>query len=136
MLRKERAGDTAGHTTRSISRSNHNNNIRPKLRGDNQCQCGGCGELFASVGTFDRHRIGEGMHRRCLSVAEMLAKGWIRNGRCFWIRGHRSGFVSTLPQPAQERRSGETLAGERTRNSVDVLSKRRRVLSRFVKEEA
>jgi hypothetical protein len=61
--------------------------------------CRGCGEDFASVDLFDRHRVGvhaytfsEGLRveppredgRRCLAVAEMLERGWERNGRGGW----------------------------------------------------
>jgi len=62
----------------------------PKLTGC-RCQCCACGEYFGSVDVFDRHRVGEyGVNRRCLSVDEMSAMGWERNGRGFWLR-HRLG---------------------------------------------
>lgn len=56
----------------------------------NRCQCPACGEPFSSVREFDRHRIGafatlgEWMHkRRCLTPAELDARGWRCNGRGF-----------------------------------------------------
>jgi hypothetical protein len=57
------------------------------------CQCTGCGELFNSVGTFDRHRVGEwkdrGAWRRCLTPEEMRRQGWTLNSGGFWIRSQR-----------------------------------------------
>lgn len=64
----------------------------PKLTGC-RCQCDGCGDYFGSVVVFDRHRVGSygkpgGLkyNRRCLTPSEMEARGWVRNGRGFWIR--------------------------------------------------
>jgi hypothetical protein len=63
----------------------------PKLTGS-RVQCPACGELFASVAVFDRHRVGEfagvgGVNtRRCLSVAEMMAQEWPKTERGFWLR--------------------------------------------------
>jgi hypothetical protein len=55
------------------------------LTGD-RTQCGECGELFASVYLFDRHRIGEfgTASRRCMSVDEMKVAGMTLNSRGFW----------------------------------------------------
>lgn len=56
----------------------------PKLTG-RRCQCCGCGEDFNGERGFDRHRVGvHGVNRRCLSVAEMIARGWYRNAGGFW----------------------------------------------------
>lgn len=45
-----------------------------------QCKCTHCGEQFTTLRGFDRHRKGSfrdrGIHRHCLTVAEMLARGW------------------------------------------------------------
>ena len=64
----------------------------PKLTGC-RCQCDGCGDYFGSVVVFDRHRVGSygnpgepKYNRRCLTPSEMEARGWVRNGRGFWIR--------------------------------------------------
>jgi len=56
-----------------------------KLSGDrNQCQ--GCKEYFNSTFAFDKHRTGEhGKDRRCLTTAEMTAKGMDKNAAGFWI---------------------------------------------------
>ena len=59
-----------------------------RLRGD-RCQCsrgtGGCGEYFNSTYAFDQHRTGRpGIDRRCLTVAEMEARGFVKNAAAFW----------------------------------------------------
>ncbi|MGQ0834974.1 MAG: FDXHR family putative zinc-binding protein [Gammaproteobacteria bacterium] len=53
----------------------------------NRCRCSACGQHFNSVTVFDRHRTGSWPDRRCLSPAEMSAKGWLRNDASFWITG-------------------------------------------------
>jgi hypothetical protein len=110
MSRRKGARRQADPNTRQTSRTNDNSTARPRLRGDNQCKCSACGELFATVSTFDRHRTGNyDDGRRCLSLGEMLAKGWIQNGAGFWIRGHRPNIALGLSQSAQNRRSREHL---------------------------
>lgn len=74
--------------------------------------CRGCGEDFASLTTFDRHRVGvhtysytEGLRmeplredgRRCLDMDEMRARGWTLDGRSRWRD-------SSTPHPFAERR--------------------------------
>jgi hypothetical protein len=70
----------------------------PRLTGG-RCQCPTCSEHFTSDRTFDRHRIGQFAKpgerrgtRRCLTVAEMVADGWVKNARGFW--------TNVAPQPA------------------------------------
>jgi hypothetical protein len=64
--------------------------------------CTSCGEDFGSVSAFDAHRIGNYPQRgpseytgtladwvprkgrRCLTVEELLARGWLRDGRGRW----------------------------------------------------
>jgi hypothetical protein len=68
--------------------------------------CRGCGLAFSSLEIFDRHRIGrhaysyaDGLNldpaledgRRCLDENEMLARGWVRDGRGRWTDPARSG---------------------------------------------
>lgn len=71
------------------------------LRGD-RCRCAKCGEFYNSTRAFDKHRVGaypDG--RRCLTVAEMAARGMALNAAGFWV---------TKTQPAdisRERRSGD-----------------------------
>lgn len=66
-----------------------------------RCQCTACGEFFNSETVFDRHRIGrfekDGIpnSRRCLSVPEMLAKGWSLNRAGFWIMKQRQEAVTS-----------------------------------------
>ena len=60
-----------------------------KLTGD-RCRCAGppyngCGEYFNSTYSFDLHRTGDPDSRRCLTVAEMEARGMSRNAAGFWI---------------------------------------------------
>jgi hypothetical protein len=62
----------------------------PRLTG-NRCQCPTCGGYFNGVQPFDKHRIGRYAkpgewhgNRRCLAVAEMEARGFIRNAAGFW----------------------------------------------------
>lgn len=54
------------------------------LRGDrNQCQ--GCKRYFNSTHAFDKHRTGDhGKDRRCMTEAEMLAKGMVLGDDGFW----------------------------------------------------
>ncbi len=81
-------------------------------------QCGACGEDFGSVNLFDRHRVGkhaylysEGLKmdppledgRRCLSVKEMLQRGWSVGKRGRWedpVESSRAAhaFAPTVPQ--------------------------------------
>lgn len=58
----------------------------PKLSG-NRCQCTGCNEYFNSDFAFERHRVGshKGNRRRCLSLTEMVVKGFSRNAKGFLI---------------------------------------------------
>lgn len=78
----------------------------PALNGC-RCQCAACGQYFGSERAFDRHRVGDYAApgrwqgtRRCLSVFDMLADGWVRSGR---------GFLLT-PDP---RRAGAGMQGPR-----------------------
>ena len=68
----------------------------PEMSRGNQCECTGCGEFFNSVYGFDKHRVfmdkdARGRYiedwdrRRCLTVAEMKAKGWSLNDYGFWV---------------------------------------------------
>jgi hypothetical protein len=55
-----------------------------KLTGErNQCQ--GCKQYFTRTSVFDKHRIGEhGKNRRCLTPAEMIAKGMFVGADGVW----------------------------------------------------
>lgn len=52
--------------------------------GSRVCQCGGCGCYFSTPRVFDRHRVGDGEHRHCLTVAEMLAAGLVLGDEGLW----------------------------------------------------
>lgn len=65
---------------------------RNGMRGDRN-QCPTCGEFFASTSAFDKHRTGpwgkaDGTpsKRRCLTVQEMVDKGFLKNATDYWIR--------------------------------------------------
>jgi hypothetical protein len=89
------------------------------LRG-NRCRCSGCGECFNSAKTFDGHRVGPFAPinrpdtRRCLTVTEMTAKGWLRNDLGFWISGKR-------PILARTARAGAAIALTGYWIAADVL---------------
>jgi hypothetical protein len=72
--------------------------IAARLAGS-RCRCTACGELFNSVSVFDRHRVGNwenrGANRRCLTIPQMLAKGWRLNVRGFWIERSRLDVART-----------------------------------------
>lgn len=74
---------------------------QPKLTG-RRCQCCGCGEYFNGERGFDRHRVGvHGVNRRCLSNAEMTARGWYLNAAGFWAitRLDSAGRARIRPAP-------------------------------------
>jgi len=57
-----------------------------KMLTNDRNQCQGCKTYFNSTYAFDKHRRGEhGHNRRCLTEAEMLAKGMSVNKDGFWI---------------------------------------------------
>lgn len=43
--------------------------------------CGACGLDFGSVDSFDKHRVGRHtpLERRCLTIAELEAGGFVQN---------------------------------------------------------
>jgi len=50
----------------------------PLKPGTNYCQCPSCKELFLSPRGFDRHRVGAGRDRACLSPPDMSEGGFQR----------------------------------------------------------
>lgn len=48
--------------------------------------CPACGLRFTATSTFDKHRVGpfKPLMRRCLSEAELTAKGWAPDARGLW----------------------------------------------------
>jgi hypothetical protein len=59
---------------------------RPPLTvGSGTCECGGCGVRFRSVTAFDKHRVGPGDARRCLTETEMREAGMFPNEWGQWV---------------------------------------------------
>lgn len=62
----------------------------------NRCQCPSCGDYFNGLSAFDYHRVGsyakpgQPNTRRCLTMAEMEAAGFIRNAAGFWMTDSRA----------------------------------------------
>ncbi len=88
--------------------------IAQRLTGS-RCRCSACGEYFNSVSTFDRHRHGgwqgRGADRRCLTPAELRARGWTLNAHGFWIeRKNPRGRIDQL-RPRREPERAATPAG-------------------------
>lgn len=82
----------------------------PRRLTESRCKCSACGEHFNSVSVFDAHRVGSyDIGRRCLTVSEMLCRGWIQNAVGFFIRGHRSNFAPCATRGTQKARSAHTL---------------------------
>jgi hypothetical protein len=62
------------------------------LRGD-RCRCSSCGLFFNSTAAFTKHRSGKYPNgRRCLSEAELTAKGYAINAAGFWTTGAMPAF--------------------------------------------
>jgi hypothetical protein len=54
--------------------------------GTGYAQCAGCGAYFGSVTSFNRYRVGDWDHRRCLTPAELAGLGLTRDERGIWRR--------------------------------------------------
>lgn len=52
--------------------------------GSTWCECVACGEGFAGLRLFERHRVGSPGEHRCLAADEMTACGWHRDPRGLW----------------------------------------------------
>lgn len=77
----------------------------PTLTGG-RCECRACNLFFGSEDLFNRHRTGSYAqpgelkgNRRCLTPAEMEARGWFRSARGFWIRKPREAGPLGLQAP-------------------------------------
>jgi len=83
-----------------------------KLTG-NRCQCPACRDFFNSTSTFDRHRTGHYANensRRCLTAAELTARGWSRNALGFWIeRAMHREAATTRTEPLRAPAPATTL---------------------------
>ena len=49
-----------------------------------RCGCGGCKQVFASLGAFDFHRAGPYSARHCMTTGELRAKGFRQDARGWW----------------------------------------------------
>jgi hypothetical protein len=95
--------------------------------------CSTCGEDFGSVSAFAAHRVGQFLQtarseytgaveawtpecgRRCLAIAEMLERGWMRDGRGRWRQPSQGApWASSQDQAIAQRRS-QALAERRGR---------------------
>jgi hypothetical protein len=92
-----------------------------------RCRCPACSDLFNSVSVFDRHRVGpwtdRGIHRRCLTRAEMTERGWSVSPAGFWIERRRLDQppIGSDQQPPAPPARGRTSRG--SRRAVEVGSK-------------
>ncbi len=64
-----------------------------KLTGQ-RCQCSACGGYFRAVSTFDKHRVGPYLDRKCLTSDEMKSRGWELDESGFWITGRNPRIYS------------------------------------------
>jgi hypothetical protein len=76
-------------TASPAKRASHPSDATPRLTGS---RCDACGLRFLSVKGFDRHRTssyerhGKPNTRRCLTIAEIAAKGFRqRSGNGLWV---------------------------------------------------
>jgi hypothetical protein len=64
-------------------------------------RCNACGGDFGGTTALRRHRVGRGARKRCLTAAEMSARGWHLNSRGRWSR----------PEPRTELSRSEAFSG-------------------------
>ena len=76
-----------------------------KLTGDRN-QCRGCNAYFNSTDAFSKHRTGPHDSRRCLTDAEMLGKGMVKNAAGFWIGSPMPSQASRYWQNSDDYGSG------------------------------
>lgn len=79
----------------------------------NRTECTTCLECFNSESAFDRHLVSNYDYRkstrRCLTVPQMIAKGFTTNPKGYWIRSQRR--AGTLRRkPATEAAPATTVA--------------------------
>jgi len=68
--------------------------------GTDRCRCVACGLYFGSSYGFDQHRTGPYPGRRCRTVGELEARGWLVNAGGFWITRKRRAAACTSTQGA------------------------------------
>ena len=78
--------------------------------------CRTCGETFGGMEGFERHRIGEFNNqpphygRRCLSPAEMEAKGWVKTAKGLWTNSKLA--RARVPGGRPDAQTSDPLSGE------------------------
>lgn len=78
--------------------------------------CRTCGETFGGLRGFERHRVGEFNNqpphygRRCLTAAELEAKGQTRNGNGVWVQSYFGPGRAAKARPAAQ--TDDPLPGE------------------------
>ncbi len=75
----------------------------------NRNQCTGCNEYFNHGYGFDRHRTGKhtGNQRRCLSVAEIVKKGFQQERPGFWSSEPQTTTTARVTQGHSRKRPAE-----------------------------
>lgn len=74
----------AASPTRRPADHNCGTSLPRFLRG-RHCRCAACLLEFNSISAFDRHRVGDGRDRRCLTTNEMIALGMRLNRGGWWV---------------------------------------------------
>jgi hypothetical protein len=81
------------------------------LKGD-KCRCSACGLYFNSTRAFAEHRVGRyGIDRRCLSSAELAARGMRLTNSGFWTTSTPAGFAPASLALAAVSSKGELRGG-------------------------
>ena len=70
----------------------------------------GCGQDFGTRTAYERHQVGRGAKRRCLTVEELKNRGWSLDGRGRWRRSHQDASKRNY---VTEERPSEGLGGLR-----------------------
>lgn len=91
--------------------------------GQLRAECRACTLFFNSTRSFDRHRTGtyRPNTRRCLTIDEMMAKGFTKNAKGWWGVGLRNsqeegGFEEEVSLPDDDDEGGPT----RVPNQLDL----------------
>lgn len=65
-----------------------------------KCRCMACGEYFNSSSAFTKHRVGPlGHARRCLTPAQLRARGWFLTDTGHWASMRRLPPAPQEPSP-------------------------------------
>jgi hypothetical protein len=86
--------------------------LPPHAAGSTWCECFACGQGFGGMTLFDGHRTGDQGARRCLTAAEMRARGWTQDPRGLWRDLSRGSAPATMPFPARREGANRGVAAE------------------------